>query len=527
MGLIASTARAFARPAVRGQEPDPRFAEIPFGSSGGGMSGLSPTNYLQYAREGYQKNEIVFRAIELRADSAASPPLVGIRTVPERTRRQMRAKLREQGANALEADFYTRPENLTEKVTEHELVSLLNRPNPLTNRFDFWATVIMHRDIAGNAYVWKHRPRPGAKPDSLWILRPDRVTPIPRTAHELESYRYRLGSVTIDVPPEDVIHFKTRHPLDDHRGQPPLMAAAGRVDVDNFMRDFVAAFFDHGGNPGAVLTTELNLTQEQKDDIKNRFSSEFGSRGGWFRLMVLDGAKASYMPMTQALGTRGLVVPELNNITEARILMVFGIPLSIAGAVLGQEGAAYANKKQDWQVLWDVTLTPIYVDLAETLNTDLLPDFGGLDRVAFDLSQVPALQEDENEKANRLRQDMLASGISIEEFRAETGRDPQLTGTFLLPGHVVAVPAEQITDPPAPAISGEAAAALAQLEADRRSRLGPGRPPLEEDEAARALYDRGIRMQQENPRWSHGQIAARLGIGESTWRRYRARFEEN
>ena len=404
--------------------------------------------YAQYARDGYMRNEIIFAAIEMRATSAAEPSIIGVREIlPEGRARQLRRALIDAGVPPTHADYRIRAAR-HEKVTDHPAVRLLNRPNPYMSRFQLWSSVIMHRDLAGNAYLWKRRPSPDEPPGELWPLRPDRVRIIPgKGSTYIEGYRYTIAGQTIDIPFRDVIHFRTRHPLDDYYGMPPLMPISGRVDLDNYMRDFVLAFFRNGGQPGAVLTVKQGLDEDAKEEIRKRYRSGYGD-SRWFDLMVLDGTEASFTPMTMALGARGLVMPELNAISEARLAMAFGIPLSILGALTGQESSSYANKRQDWQVFWDLTLAPLYSDLDDVLNLHLLPEYSGLDALQFDLSQVKALQEDVDAIRARWRADLMAGGVSLEEFRAAGGMEPMpAEGTFLIPANYMVLSAAQLSSP--------------------------------------------------------------------------------
>lgn len=483
-------------------------------------------NYATYARDGYMKNELIFSAIELRATSAAEPHVIGRRKVSAARRRQLRAWMVNNGVSALDADYHVT--DLHEDVSDHPAVELCNRPNPYMSRFQFWSSVILHRDLAGNAYVWKGRSVKGAPPVELWLLRPDRVRIIPGPGLTVAAYRYSIGQSFIELPAEDVIHFRTRHPLDDYYGMPPLMAASGRVDIDNYMRDFLGAFFRNGGQPGAILSVKNRLSQEAKDEIKTHFRSNYGGPAGWFELMVLDTAEATFTPMTMQLGQRGLVMPELNAMSEARLAMVFGIPLSILGALTGQESSSYANKRQDWQVLWDITLAPLYADLDDTLNLSLLPEFTGLDELLFDLSQIKALQEDVDLRHERARKNFGAGGWSFEEFRAETGKEPTpASGTFFVPANLIPTPASRLGEMPAPADMA-ARSLMATFAQARLPEEGArtGRPRLEEDQVARDLYARGEELRREHPGMTVEQIADRLGLAGSTYKRYRATFRE-
>src|SRR3990167_8463791 len=100
----------------------PAAAAMSLPSSGGYAVAASGANYQGYARDGYQRNEIVFSAIELRATSAAEPPVIGRRKVGEARRRQVRAWLVDNGVSATQADYHVK--NLHEDVTEHPLIDL-------------------------------------------------------------------------------------------------------------------------------------------------------------------------------------------------------------------------------------------------------------------------------------------------------------------------------------------------------------------------------------------------------------------
>lgn len=394
MGLVARSMRAVV-PSIR----DAAASTIPIWQAG--TAQLPGTTYEVYAREGYQKNELVLACIEELATSAAEPRTVG----------------RVGGTD----------------VADHDLIRLLNRPNPFLTRFQFWATIIMHLHLAGNAYVEKVRSRAG-KVVQLWVLRPDRVRVVPDPVTYIGSYEYRIGAERISLPVRDLVHFKMRHPLDDYYGMPPLMAAAGRVDVDNYMRDFVKAFFQNAGVPAGLLTIKQRMTAEQKAEVKGRFRNEFHGPRGWHDLLILDQAEATFQPMTSQLGQRGLVYPDLDAITEARIAMVFGVPLGLVGAKLGMASSSYANRKSDRESFWDETLAPLYRMLAETIDTFLLPDFTGLDEVLFDMSDVRALQEDIDKIHKRVRDNYLGGVITKQEARCAIGFPADAEGgEFLLP----------------------------------------------------------------------------------------------
>lgn len=409
MGVITKAVRAI-RPTMRDVA-----STIPMWQSG--TAQLPGVSYETYARDGYQKNEIVFACIEELATSAAEPRIVGKRL---------------------------RPRLGTEEVSRHPILDLLNHPNPFLTRFQLWATVIMHLYLSGNAYIEKVRSEAGNVVE-LWLMRPDRVRVVPDRVRYIGGYEYRIGAEVFRVDARDVIHFKTRHPLDDFYGMPPLMAASGRVDIDNYMRDFVKSFFMNAGVPAGMLSVKSKMTDDDKAKVRSKFRADFTGARGWHELMIIDNTEATYTPLTMQLGQRGLVIPELDEIVEARTAMVFGVPLSLIGARLGMASSSYANRKSDREAFWDETLAPLYRMLAETLDTFLVPEFEDIDEVLFDLADVHALQEDIDKIHKRVRDNVAGGLITIEEGRAMIGEEGMpATGTIMLPSNMVTMPVHML-----------------------------------------------------------------------------------
>lgn len=417
MGLLATTLKA-AIPSVRDFA-----ASVPVFQSG--QAQLPNARYDTYAKEGYSVNELVYACVQERATSAAEP--------------RMHARI---------GDKWT---------LDHQILRLLARPNPFLDAFEFWATVIMHLDLAGNAYALMVRSR-SMKVVELWLMRPDRVRIVPDASTYIGRYEYVVGDGTvIPLPADDVVHWKEMNPLNDWYGMPRLMAASGRTDIDNYMKDFVKGTFENGGMPAAVLSTKQKLTEDQKKAIQNRREQTFGGPRGMFNWLILDNQEATFSPVTQSLGTRGLVIPELDEIMEARIPMVFGVPQSLIGTRTSYQNGGYANKRAEATDFWTGTLAPLYKMLAGRLNLRLVPNFPGVDEVGFDLSDVLALREDKDKVHARVREDFRAGLIWDELARQETGYPIKAPAgaVFYVPSSAVPTPVEELTDPemePKPAL---------------------------------------------------------------------------
>lgn len=396
------------------------------------FGGTPQQSYLGYSRA-YMGNEIVFSSIEMLATSAGEPHIIGrrFRRNTPTFRAEVRGeeqRLRVRGISRRDIRARMISNGFFEDLPAHPQVRLLSQPNPFLSRGQMWGTVVMDRALAGNAYLFKARtaagPLSGAVAE-LWRLRPDRVRVIPDPMKFIAGYEYNTGRDKIIFPAEDIIHFKTRHPLNDYYGMPPLMPISGRLDIDDYMKTFLRDFFEQGGTgPGAVLTMKNKLSPEAKEEIRDRKNQMFGNIHGVAEWLILDNAESTYTPLGLNRGLRDALPRELNAMQEARISMVFGIPGSILGLLIGYESSSYANKRQDWQVFWDLTMTPLLSDLDDVLNLFLTPDFGGIDEVMFDLSDIRALQEDVDAVQERERSNFGTGGSTWGEFREGIGKNP-------------------------------------------------------------------------------------------------------
>jgi hypothetical protein len=213
------------------------------------------------------------------------------------------------------------------------------------------------------------------------------------------------------------------------------MPILGRLDIDWYMQTFLKGFFERGGaGPGSLLTVKNKLSDEAKEEIRTRHEKEFGGVRGANKMMVLDQTEATYTQFGLNRGLRDALPAELDHVSEARISMIFGVPADILGLLIGLDSSSYANRRMSWQVLWDVTMTPMLSDLDDVMNLSLVPEFTGIDEVYFDLDDIKALQEDVDAIHERERKNFAAGLTSFEEARDAIGRDPAIgEGTLIVP----------------------------------------------------------------------------------------------
>lgn len=349
-----------------------------------------PLNYESLIREGYGANELVYACVEEICTSAAEPKLVAFRG--------------------------------DTKIYDHPLLTLLNKPNPYMSGFSYWAFVLLFKLIAGNSFteiVYNGR----GMPTELWLFRPDQVEVVPGGTRENFIDHYNVGfQPKVPYPEAEILHSKTRNGLNPFYGMAPMQVLLSRVDTDNYMREFTKAFFFNAAVPAGMLNIEGTLDEEEREQIRRHQGDQFGGPRGWWTDMIIEGSRATYTQMGMPLGARGVAYPELDEIQESRIPMVFGVPPSLIGARISLNKANYAAKVEDRQMFWYETLMPKYREEADFVNLKLVPFYPDIDRVEFDISSIRALQEDTDKLHTRIRANAAGGLITREEAREEMGK---------------------------------------------------------------------------------------------------------
>lgn len=364
---------------------------------------MTPTytapHFEKYVREGYRRNELIFACIAKTANTAASVSL-----------------------RVFTADGKT-------ELPGHPLRALIQRPNPFMGEFDLWVAVLTLQKLSGHAYFEKVRSGAGL-PVQLWPLRPDWVHPIRDSKKFIAGYEYGPpGLDPVTLKREDVIDFRLYDPLDMYAGTAPVAVAARVGDVDNAASDFLKLFFEHGAVPMGLLTSKQKLTDAMVSDIRRRWRERYGGWTKWTEPAVLD-SDATYQQMGLDFQKMGFDALDARN--ETRICMALDVPPIVVGAKVGLDRSTFSNYEEARRAWWQDSLMPQYAHIADVLENDLAPEFGGRVDVLWDFSRVAALQEENNSLWSRMTEALRSGGITINEYRAELGMEETPSGDVFL-----------------------------------------------------------------------------------------------
>jgi HK97 family phage portal protein len=346
----------------------------------------TPRDYGALAREGFQKNAVVHRAVRLVAEAAASLPLV------------LSAGGRE--------------------VTDHPLGALTARPNPREGGARLLESLYGHLMVSGNAYL-EAVSLDGGAPRELYALRPDRMRVVPGADGWPAAYDYAVGTETVryeqrgEVPP--ILHLTLFHPTDDHYGLSPMEAAATALDVHNAAGAWNKALLDNAARPSGALVfggAGSGLTDAQFERLKAELESNYQGAGNAGRPLLLDGG-LDWKPLS--LTPQEMDFMSAKNGAAREIALAFGVPPLLLGLPGDNTHANYAEANR---AFYRQTVIPLVRRTAEALAHWLAPAWGEPLALNPDLDAIEALS---GEREALWRRVTAADFLTADEKREAVG----------------------------------------------------------------------------------------------------------
>lgn len=317
-----------------------------------------------------------------------------------------------------------------EEVDRHPLTRLLRRPNPHFTAHRLWQATLADWWITGhgNAYWVKVRDGTG-EPVELWHAPAVEMEPEwPRDGSAWISHYVRtVNGQRKEYAPEDVVHFRFNvNPMNQRKGWCPVLAGMTEIAILNEGARYRAAILHNHGVPsyGLIPQDETSAAAIRGDRAKAEllekvFQSKFtgSGRGGLFvPSFVANLEKLGYSPQE-------LDIRELMEWDADIIAALFGLNTMILGLPSGEKHRTFANMAEARESAFESNVIPTQACFAEELSLQLLPDFDDREErhVAWDYSRVRVLQEDENQRWDRILQARRDGVLTRNEARLALG----------------------------------------------------------------------------------------------------------
>lgn len=364
----------------------------------------TPVDYAALAREGYQTNVYVYRAVKIIAQSIGSLRWIAVR--------------RKAGGEV-------------EEIPNHPVLDLLRRPNPRQGQSRFFEAVEAHLILQGNAYVQASGPTSGenrGKPSELYTMRPDRVKVIVGDQiNPVKGYQYIAYTEPIVLPAEQVMHLRNFHPLSDFYGMAALEPGARSVDTNNEGRTWNMKLLENSARPPGMFASEQPLNDIQYQRVRQQIEERYAGAANAGTPMISDGSPVKWVPF----GYTPAEMDWLNGLkmTAEEIGLAVGCPPELLGASI-KRFATYAEARKS---LYHETILPEADYLRDELNTWLMPKFGDVE-LDYDRDGIEAIREDRAQVWSMAGEAWKDGRLTKNEARVAMGYDEEPDADyFVLP----------------------------------------------------------------------------------------------
>jgi len=343
-------------------------------------------------RAGYMNCSTVYACVNERAGGAAGIPWKLYR--------------RGQGENTKKVE-----------IDEHPALARLRRPNPQEGGPTFIKKLLAFYHITGNSYNLKIGPNEGP-PLELYSARPDRMTVLPGNQfNPIGGYRYTINGIPRkpDFKPEEVLHLKTFHPLDDWYGLSPIEVAAKEIDINSMARDWNMKLLQNDCRPPGGIIIEGEMGDEEQEALIERFESRLAGYENAGRPPILEGG-VRWEPW--AISPKDMDWLQADNMNSRKICSIYNVAPEIIGDA---QNKTYSNYKEARKALYVEAILPDLDMLAGEFNNWLAPAWGD-DRLYFeyDKNSIDAIKEEMTAVYERQSK---AHWRTINEKRAACGDD--------------------------------------------------------------------------------------------------------
>lgn len=354
----------------------------------------TPRQYDKLAEEAYMKNVVAYRCVRMISEGAASVPWL----------------------------LYEGEKELS----EHPLLSLLARPNPMEGGSEFFERFYSFYLLAGNSYMEGMVLDKELK--ELWVLRPDRMTiELGRRGYP-SAYIYTVGSnkyrYDVDISrfiQQSIMHFRAFHPTNDHFGLSPVEAGAFAIDVHNAAGGYNKSLLDNQARPSGALVYsggkdgKGTLSTEQFNRLQKDLEERHSGTQNAGRPMLLEGG-LDWKQM--GMSPQDLEFTEGKREAAREVALAFGVPPMLLG-IPGDN--TYANYQEANRAFYRQTVLPLVGKACMSITNWAAPTYGDSIKLWYDIDEVQALSSEREAVWDKVKE---ATWLTIDEKRKATGYDP-------------------------------------------------------------------------------------------------------
>ena len=394
----------------------------------------TPRLYRAYAKEGYQENPILHKAIKEKMKAVCNTPI---------------------------HLFKSMGNDKMEEVQNHPLIDVMERPNPAMPYRLFMQTLVLYHSLRGEAFMEISQ---AGKSLELTPIRPDLFKIHKGNGLVPEGYELNISAnERVQFPVDeitglsDIVHIRDANPFDMFRGSSEVGAASRSIDIHNEQSDWNIAMLQNGGRPsGAIkaVTDEakgLNgeLDPNQREQLRKMADEHSGAFNAG-RVVLLEGG-LEWQEM--GMNSKEMDFTKSRALIANEICSTVGVPSQLLGIPGSQTFANYEQARLSFYV---DTVIPLVNYILDYFNFHIVPRLDPTGTLFF------GIKKDEIDALAPLRRELYASltnsnFLTINEKRrmaglpeyeeSENPGDQILVNTGLIPAEELLSDASPPADP--------------------------------------------------------------------------------
>jgi HK97 family phage portal protein len=318
--------------------------------------------------------------------------------------------------------FYTgEGDNKTEVPRKKgNIVDLWAAANTEQTGYELTEDLVGSLEVYGNAFLFKDYGTSGRRIQQFWMLNPETVSPVRGPGRTTVRYEVKDGGRSVDVPRDQIIHFKRYDPQMGALGVSRLQALQMAYETERDAGRFQRLFYGKGGMVAGHYSTEQSIDDDDIARLKAQFRQRYqGIENSWDPV---------FLPKKLAFTRAGLTMAEMdfieaNKLTANQMLKLFKIPPMLAGEVEGGGGLNSDVASVSMMLFLRFGVMPAARRISEKLNEALLMsgEFGFGVTCEYDFSNDPVMVESWLKQAEMWNKATGAPHISRAEARDRQG----------------------------------------------------------------------------------------------------------
>lgn len=268
-------------------------------------------------------------------------------------------------------------------IQSHDILRLLEQPNPLMTQREFISSLIGSQELFGSVYIYVEKLK--NKPIYLWVITENEILAYP-TKNNGYKYNVNIDGNNIFISYKDMITLKSWNYSNLYgKGCSTTTSLNGVLQSTDSIGQYLRTFFNNNATPSMLIGVD-DTDSDELFELKEGFESDNIGLFNKFKTTFLN-KKFSVHQLSQNLEDLG--VKELQEYHESIIRKAFSIPESL----LGGGSANRASAMIDRETFISEVIMPKMNYILDIINIQLVQKYYAKDLFFESDIESPATKE--------------------------------------------------------------------------------------------------------------------------------------